>query len=197
MASKRKRKTTSQREDLSKPSTWRRQHGGFTEPFRDADPDTGVIVTHRRAVDLLGKLETNGTISPVMRDAGDTFHTQFRSAALDTLSVASLVRVSHSTGDSVTERAFAARRKVADAIASLGGVDSAAGSCVWHVVGCETSIREWALRQGWGGRTVGHSQAQGILVAALGVLAGHYKLDTTASVRRAPRADRVALAQAA
>ncbi len=197
MASKRKRKTTSQREDLSKPSIWRRQHGGFTEPFRDADPETGVIVIHRRAIDLLGKLETNGTITPVMRDAGDTFHTQFRNAALDALSVASLVRVSHSAGETITELASASRRKVADAIASLGGVDSAAGSCVWHVVGCETSIREWALRQGWGGRTVGHSQAQGILVAALGVLAGHYKLDTSAPVRRTPRADRADLARAA
>jgi hypothetical protein len=33
-------------------------------------------------------------------------------------------------------------------------------------------VREWALRQGWGGRPVRQEQAQGILVAALGVLAG-------------------------
>jgi hypothetical protein len=36
------------------------------------------------------------------------------------------------------------------------------------------SLREWALRQGWGGRPVRVEQAQGILVAALGVLAGWY-----------------------
>ena len=30
------------------------------------------------------------------------------------------------------------------------------------------------MRQGWGGRPVRIEQAQGILVAALGVLAGHY-----------------------
>lgn len=70
---------------------------------------------------------------------------------------------------------------------ALGGADSAAGSCVWHVIGCGMSIREWAVRQGWGGRSVGHAQAQGILVAALGVLAGHYGLDTTAPVRRQQR----------
>ena len=57
-----------------------------------------------------------------------------------------------------------------------GGLDSAAGSCVWHVVGCGCSIREWAARRGWGGRPVGHAQAQGILVAALGVLAAHFRL---------------------
>ena len=48
------------------------------------------------------------------------------------------------------------------------------GSCVWHVIGMQTSIREWALRQGWGGRPVRQESAQGILVAALGVLAKHY-----------------------
>jgi hypothetical protein len=42
-----------------------------------------------------------------------------------------------------------------------------------HVVGLERSVREWAMRQGWGGRPVRQEQAQGILVAALGVLAGH------------------------
>jgi hypothetical protein len=31
-----------------------------------------------------------------------------------------------------------------------------------------------AMRQGWGGRPVRFEQAQGILVAVLGVLAGYY-----------------------
>jgi hypothetical protein len=57
---------------------------------------------------------------------------------------------------------------------ALGGLGSPAGSCVWHVVGLQRSIREWALHQGWGGRSVRVEQAQGILVAALGVLAGFY-----------------------
>ena len=67
-----------------------------------------------------------------------------------------------------------AKRRVMAALEALGGADSAAGSCVWHVVGCGASIREWAARRGWNGRPVGHAQAQGILVAALGVLAGHF-----------------------
>jgi hypothetical protein len=41
-------------------------------------------------------------------------------------------------------------------------------------VGLERSVREWALRQGWGGRSLRQEQAQGILVAALGVLAAHF-----------------------
>jgi hypothetical protein len=64
-----------------------------------------------------------------------------------------------------------ARRRVHEAMRSLGGISSPAGSCMWHVVGLQRSIREWAIRQGWGGRPVRREQAQGILVAALGVLA--------------------------
>ena len=44
---------------------------------------------------------------------------------------------------------------------------------VWHVVGLQRSVPEWAIRQGWGGRPVRQEQAQGILVAALGMLAAH------------------------
>ena len=39
--------------------------------------------------------------------------------------------------------------------------------------GLQQSVREWAIRQGWGGRPVRQEQAQGILVAALGMLAAH------------------------
>jgi hypothetical protein len=42
---------------------------------------------------------------------------------------------------------------------------------VWHVVGLQRSVRERALRQGWGGRSARQEQAQGLLVAALVVLA--------------------------
>ena len=47
------------------------------------------------------------------------------------------------------------------------------GSCVWHVVGLQRSVREWAIRQGWGGRPVDQKPAQGILIAGLGMLAAH------------------------
>jgi hypothetical protein len=45
---------------------------------------------------------------------------------------------------------------------------------MWHVVGLQRSLREWAIRQGWGGRPMRQEQAQGILIAALGILAGHF-----------------------
>jgi hypothetical protein len=62
---------------------------------------------------------------------------------------------------------------VHDPIEALSGISSPAGPCVWHVIGLQRSVREWAFRQGWGGRPVRQEQAQGILVAALGVLTAH------------------------
>ena len=44
MAAKRKGKGRTQQENLAKPSKWRLQHGGFSEPERAADPDTGTGV---------------------------------------------------------------------------------------------------------------------------------------------------------
>ena len=59
-------------------------------------------------------------------------------------------------------------------MAALGGISSPAGGCVWHILGLQRSVREWAMQQGWGGRPVRQEQAQGILVAALGMLAAHF-----------------------
>jgi hypothetical protein len=42
------------------------------------------------------------------------------------------------------------------------------------VFGLRRSVRDWAIRQGWGGRPVRQEQAQGILIAALGMLAQHF-----------------------
>lgn len=177
-------------EDLSQPSLWRLQHGSFGGPVREADPDTGTPIALRRAVDTLGAMLTNGTITAPMHDAGVIFRGQFRAAALDTLRAMPLIRIPAGSGDPLTERHVHARRKVAAAMRVLGGQDSAAGSCAWHVVGCEASIREWATRQGWGGKPLGHSQAQGILIAALGVLASHYGLvaQSNATARKASSA---------
>jgi hypothetical protein len=56
----------------------------------------------------------------------------------------------------------------------LGGISSPAGSCVWHVVGLQRSVCEWAMRQGWGGQPVRQEQAQWSLIAALGALAAAF-----------------------
>lgn len=175
-ASRKTRRAQQSREDITRPSRWRLQHDPVTAPLRDTDPETGRPVTHRRIIDTLGQLLGNGSITEPMHEAGCRFRSQFRAATLDGVRVASLVRVSGRGGDTLSERQEAARTRVADALALFGDADSACGSCLWHVVGLEYSLREWATRQGWGGRSVHHVQAQGILVAALNVLAVHYGL---------------------
>jgi hypothetical protein len=109
-----------------------------------------------------------------MHDAAKDFQADFIVANLDPLRALPMLRVP-GTGREPDqgERQLHARRRVHEAMQALGGLSSPAGSCVWHVVGLQRSVREWALRQGWGGRPVRQEQAQGILVAALGMLAGH------------------------
>lgn len=110
-----------------------------------------------------------------MHDAARDFQAQFTLARFDVVRCMPLMRlpVGGGPGD-LTDAQVDARRRVGKALDALGGLGSPAGSCVWHVVGLQRSIREWAMRQGWGGRPVRIEQAQGILVAALGMLAGWY-----------------------
>ena len=176
MAAKRRKKTRSTSENLATPSRWRMQHGGFTAPIREADPETGTPVVHRRAIDTLGMMLANGTITQEMHDAGAVFRRQFRAAALDGLRAAALVRLPAATGETLTERQVQARRQLLAALEVLGGLGGAAGSCVWHVIGLELSVREWAMRQGWRGRPLAPAVAQGMLAATLSVLAGHFGL---------------------
>ena len=147
--------------------------GRQLEEIREKDPE-GRIVVHHRTVDTLGKMLRAGTIDEAMYDAAKDFQATFIVANLDPLHALPILRVPGTGREpDLSERQLDARRRVHEAMQALGGILSPAGSCVWHVVGLQRSVREWALRQGWGGRPVRQEQAQGILVAALGMLAAH------------------------
>ena len=140
------------------------------EEVREVDPD-GRIVVHHRTVDTLGKMLRAGTITQEMHDAARTFQADFAVASLDPIRATPTLRVPGIGREpDLNERQLDARRRVHAAMQALGGINSPAGSCVWHVAGLQQSVREWALRQGWNGRSVRQEQAQGILVAALGML---------------------------
>jgi Domain of unknown function (DUF6456) len=147
--------------------------GRELEEVREKDPD-GRIVYHHRTVDTLGKMLKAGTITQEMHDAARDLQANFTIAQLDPLRALPMLRVPGTGREpELNERQLHARRRVHAAMQALGGINSPAGSCVWHVVGLQRSVREWAIRQSWNGRPVRQEQAQGILVAALGVLAGH------------------------
>jgi Domain of unknown function (DUF6456) len=144
------------------------------EPVYEADPD-GRPVVHHRVVDTIGRMLRNGTITKAMHDAARDFGATFTVARFDPVVCMALDRIPGSgRAADLTDAQIDARRRVGKTLDALGGLGSPAGSCVWHVVGLQQSIREWSMRQGWGGKPIGEKQAHGILVAALGMLAGHY-----------------------
>lgn len=144
------------------------------EEVREKDPD-GRIVVHHRTVDALGKMLKAATIDQEMHDVALDFQANFIIANLDPLRAVPILRVPGTGREpDLSERQLDARRRVHEAMQALGGMSSPAGSCVRHVVGLQRSVRAWAIRQGWGGRSIRQEQAQGILVAALGVLAPHF-----------------------
>jgi hypothetical protein len=154
--------------------------GRQLEEVREKDPD-GRIVVHHRTVDTLGKMLRAGTITEEMHDAARDFQAAFIVANLDPLRALPILRVPGTGREpDLNERQLDARRRVHKALQALGGISSPAGSCVWHVVGLQRSVREWAIRQGWGGRPVRQEQAQGILIAGLGMLAGHFGYERAA-----------------
>jgi Domain of unknown function (DUF6456) len=142
------------------------------EEVREVDPD-GRIVLHHRTVDTLAKMLRAGTITQEMHDAARAFQAAFVVANLDPIRARPLLRLPGTGREpDLNERQLDARRRVHEAMQALGGINSPAGSCVWHVVGLQRSLREWATRQGWNGRPIRQEQARGVLVAALGVMAG-------------------------
>jgi hypothetical protein len=157
---------------VSAPSGWRSPL--VTEAVREKDPE-GRIVVHQRVVDTLDRMLKAGTITHTMVDAGRIFERQFILAQLDPLRAPDIGRIpGNGRAPDPSDTALGARRRVHSALTTLGGHDGPLGSVAWHVLGRGMSVREWALRQGWGGRQIRQEQAMGMLIAALDLLAGYY-----------------------
>jgi hypothetical protein len=128
--------------------------GRQLEEIREKDPD-GRIVIHHRTVDSLGKMLRAGTINEAMYDAAKDLEADFIVANLDPLRALPILRVPGTGREpDQSERQLHAKRRVHEAMQALGGLSSPAGSCVWHVVGLQRSVREWALL-GWPARAPG------------------------------------------
>jgi len=162
------------------PTPERRNHGVVERLERPIADESGRPARPYRAVDTLATMERRGSITAGMRQAGEDFRARFATAQLDPLRAPdwSRLRVGISSrsraGDEPGLRIEGARDVVWRAIQAVGGIGSPAGSCLWHVVGWERSLKEWALEQGWSGRRVSQEAASGILIAALGALAAHF-----------------------
>jgi Domain of unknown function (DUF6456) len=162
------------------PTPERHNHGVIERLDRPIADEEGRPTRPYRAVDTLAAMERRGSITAGMRQAGEDFRARFAVAQLDPLRAPDWSRsrdrgsIRYNDGGEPGLRIEAARNAVWRAIHAVGGVGSPAGSCLWHVVGWESSLKQWALEQGWSGRRVSQEAASGILIAALGALEAHF-----------------------
>lgn len=163
---------------LPPPERW--NHGVIERLDRPIADQAGLSGRPYRTVDTLAAMERRGSITAGMRQAGEDFRTRFAAAQLDPLRAPDWSRprdggpTRGNDAEGTALRIEAARDAVWRAILAVGGLGSPAGSCLWHVVGWERSLKEWAIEQGWGGRTVSQETASGILIASLGALEAHF-----------------------
>jgi hypothetical protein len=168
--------------EMGIPPTPERLDQGLVERLdRPIADDAGRSARPYRAVDTLAVMERRGSITAAMRQAGEDFRTRFGTAQLDPLRALDYSRprdggaARHQGGEEPGWRAEGARETVWRAILAVGGLGSPGGSCLWHVVGWERSLKEWALEQGWSGHHVSQEAASGILIAALGALETYFR----------------------
>ena len=163
--------------DESGPTAERRRRGDVERLEHSIADEEGRPARPYRSLDTLARMLRRGSIDAPMHQAAEDFRAVFAAAQLDGLRSPDLGRVPQTLRElEPTARLAEARKRVWQALTALGGIASPAGSCVWHVIGCEWTLRDWALREGWGGRPLSQETAAGILVGALGVLQAHYGL---------------------
>jgi hypothetical protein len=166
------------------PTPERLRHGPVERLERAIGDGAGHPARPYRAVDTLAIMERRGSITAGMRQAGEDFRARFATAQLDPMRALdpSHLRLGDKSlrtdGPGPGHRIEAARGAVWRAIQAVGGIASPAGSCLWHVLGWERSLKEWALQQGWNGRRVSQEAASGILVATLGALEAYWGTTT-------------------
>ena len=142
------------------------------EEVRIDDPEDGKPATRSRTVDTLGKMLKTVTITNEMFDVAKDFQASFILANIDTLRALPILRIPGNGRESdMSDRQLIARRRVLKSIEKLGGIGTLTASALWHVVGLQESVRQWAQRSGWGDRPVRPELAAGILVAGLEILA--------------------------
>ena len=151
-----------------------RRQDDVLEPVYEADPD-GRPVVHHRTVDTLGIMLRAGTITREMHDAARDFQAQFTVARFDVVRCMPLMRLPGGGGAEIspTLRSMPA---VVSAQHSTRSAAWAAPPVRASGTSSVCSARSASGRCGRAGaaRPVRIEQAQGILVAALGMLAGYY-----------------------
>jgi hypothetical protein len=161
--------------DRIAPTPERYKHSGVEILERAIPDEAGRPSQPYRSIDILALLERRKVITHGMWLAGDRFRSTFRRARFDPLRAADWLHIRGGKMEAAASGTENARKSVWHAIFAVGGLGSPGGSCLWHVIGLEHTLKEWALEQGWNGRRVSQDAARGILIAILGTLEAHYE----------------------
>lgn len=171
--SKKPRRTSAAVAALDVLTPERAQHDSISRLKQIID-SRGEISSPYRVQSLLDRLVVRGDAGLREHAAGVEFARLYRLSALHPLRASDLMQeVRHQAAD-MPHGGDRARKRRDDAMDALGGHSSPCGLCAWFVLGEELSLREWALREGWGGRPLREETAKGILLGTLGVLAEHF-----------------------
>src|SRR5216684_428639 len=134
--------------DLIAPTSERFRRGKVELVPEAIADECGRPAQPYRSIDNLMALWRRGDITAEMWAAGEQFRADFRKAQLDPLKAADVSRpmVSGRIID-ISSLAGNARKRVGDTLRAVG---EPSGSCLWHVVGLEMTLQEWARTQMWG-----------------------------------------------
>lgn len=155
--------------EVIRPTAERVQHGLVELASRPIKARRGEYAAPAIAVDLLVSMERRGAITADQRRAGERFRAWFRLAHFEGLRASDLSRTKVDGGISeIHQETERARREITKAIRWLGGLTSTQGHCLWHVIGLDESVREWARERK---QKTSNLNAAGILAVTLESLA--------------------------
>jgi hypothetical protein len=169
------------------PPPERLRHGPVERITATVKDTNGRVGAGWRALDTLEIMLRRGSLTKEMCRAGNRFHQAFVLAGLEPLTAADPTRLPvlvNNGARRVPRGNDLAHRQVMLALRALGGTETTLGSCAWHVLGREMSLREWSIHRGWNHRPVNF--AAGVLVSTLDLLRIHYGETMRPSEHRLP-----------
>jgi hypothetical protein len=154
------------------PTAERLRHGRVERLAEQIEDVDGRPSAPHRAIDCITSLYQRGAITKEQLLAAEWFREGFRLAQLDPLRAPDLARVPSGVHREIMPGAAAlsARRQAQVTIGALGGISRAPGSCAWHVIGLEWSVRRWARER----PGIAPATAVGVLVATVSLLDAIY-----------------------
>ncbi len=124
----------------------------------------------KRDIDILAQMRKRGDIGSAEFEAGRMFQQKFADAMCGGVCGIDYERTGGNNAiASPTEMSVMRGQSVFRAIDRLGGIASPCGKAAWEVLGEGRSVSEWAAKSGYD-----RSEAKGIILACLSILARHY-----------------------